>query len=153
MQERRERLAGRAPVQALERTVVEHAVDPPHLLVEDGVERAAPGQDLAHDAVAVLVRPALPGMVRLREVDLDPERLLELLEEGELLAVVERSGLQHVLRDPGRHPDDRRHHAVALLRRDAGDEREARHALDQCREMPRAAQPVDAAFAATRERA
>ena len=37
MQERRERLAGRAPVQALERTVVEHAVDPPHLLVEDGV--------------------------------------------------------------------------------------------------------------------
>ena len=88
MQERRERLAGRAPVPALERTVVEHAVDPPHLLVEDGVERAALGQDLAHDAVAVLVRPALPGMVRLREVDLDPERLLELLEEGELLAVV-----------------------------------------------------------------
>ena len=51
MQERRERLAGRAPVQALERTVVEHAVDPPHLLVEAGVERTAPGQDLAHDAV------------------------------------------------------------------------------------------------------
>ena len=60
MQERRERLAGRAPVQALERTVVEYAVDPPHLLVEDGVERTALGQDLAHDAVAVLVRPALP---------------------------------------------------------------------------------------------
>ena len=30
VQERCERLAGRAPVQALERTVVEHAVDPPH---------------------------------------------------------------------------------------------------------------------------
>ena len=59
VQERRERLAGRAPVQALERTVVEYAVDPPHLLVEDGVERTALGQDLAHDAVAVLVRPAL----------------------------------------------------------------------------------------------
>ena len=59
---------------ALERTVVEHAVDPPHLLVEDGVERTAPGQDLAHDAVAVLVRPALPRVIRLREVDLDPER-------------------------------------------------------------------------------
>ena len=66
MQERGERLAVRAPVQALERTVIEHAVDPPHLLVEDGVERAAIGQDLAHDAVAVLVRPPLPGMVRLR---------------------------------------------------------------------------------------
>ena len=88
MQKRRERLAGRAPVQALERTVVEHAVDPPHLLVQDGVERTAPGQDLAHDAVSVLVRPALPRMVRLREVDLDPERLIELLEEVELLAVV-----------------------------------------------------------------
>ena len=73
MQEHRERLAGRAPVQALERMVVEHAVDPPHLLVEDGVEWTVLGQDLAHDAVAVLVRPALPGMVRLREVDLDPE--------------------------------------------------------------------------------
>ena len=35
MQERRVRLAGRAPAQALERTVVEHAVDSPHLLVED----------------------------------------------------------------------------------------------------------------------
>ena len=46
MQERRERLAGRAPVQALERAVVEHAVDPPHLLVEDGVERAALGRIL-----------------------------------------------------------------------------------------------------------
>ena len=32
VQERRERLAGRAPVQALERAVVEHAVDPTHLL-------------------------------------------------------------------------------------------------------------------------
>ena len=29
VQERRERLAGRAPVPALERTVAEHAVDPP----------------------------------------------------------------------------------------------------------------------------
>lgn len=38
MQERRERLAGRAPVRALERAVVEHAVDPPHLLVEKGDE-------------------------------------------------------------------------------------------------------------------
>ena len=83
MQERRERLAGRAPVQALERTVVEHAVNPPHLPVEDCVERTALGQDLAHDAVAALVRPALSRVVRLREVDLDPERLLELLEEGE----------------------------------------------------------------------
>ena len=60
VKERRERLAGRAPVQALERTVVEHAVDPPHLLVEDGVERTALGQDLAHAAVAVLVRVHLP---------------------------------------------------------------------------------------------
>lgn len=100
VQKRRVRLAGRTPVHALERAVVEHAVDPPHLLVEDGVERAALGQDLAHDAVAVLVRPALPRVVRLREIDLDPERLLELLEEGERLAVVERAGLQHVLRDP-----------------------------------------------------
>ena len=56
MQERHERLAGRAPVQALERAVVEQAVDPPHLLVEDGVERTALGQDLAHDAVAALVQ-------------------------------------------------------------------------------------------------
>ena len=87
MQERYERLAGRAPFQALERAVVEHAVDPPHLLVEGGVERTAPGQDLAHDAVAVLVRPALPRVVRLHEVDLDPERLIELLEEVELLAL------------------------------------------------------------------
>lgn len=84
MQERCERIAGRAPVQALERTVVEHAVDPPHLLVENGVERTALGQELAHDAVAVLFRPALPRVVRLREVDLDPERLLELLEEAVL---------------------------------------------------------------------
>ena len=38
VQERRERLAGRAPVQALERTVVEHAVEPPHLLVEKGIK-------------------------------------------------------------------------------------------------------------------
>ena len=58
VQERRERLAGRAPVQALERAVVEPAVDPPHLLIEDGVERTLLGQDLAHDAVAVLVHPA-----------------------------------------------------------------------------------------------
>ena len=99
MQERRERLAGRAPVQALERAVVEHAVDPPHLLVEDGVERTALGQDLAHDAVAVLVRPTLPGMVRLREIALDSECLFELLEEGELLALVECQGLQHALGD------------------------------------------------------
>ena len=56
VQERRERPAGRAPVQALERTVIEHAVNPPHLPVEDGVERTALGQDLAHDAVAVLLR-------------------------------------------------------------------------------------------------
>ena len=100
MQKRRERLAGRAPVQALERSVVEHPVDPLHLLGENGVERAALGQDLAHDAVAVLVRPPLPRVVRLREVDLDPKRLLELLEEGELLAVVERAGLRRPGWDP-----------------------------------------------------
>ena len=52
MQERRERLAGRAPVPALERTVVEHAIDPPHLPVEDGVERTAHGQDLLRQAPA-----------------------------------------------------------------------------------------------------
>ena len=64
-------------------------VDPLHLLVEDDVERTALGQDLAHNAVAVLVRPPLPRVVRLRKVDLDPKRLLELLEEGKLLAIVD----------------------------------------------------------------
>ena len=100
MQERRERLAGRAPVQALERAVVEHAVDPPHLLVEDGVERAALGQDLAHDAVAVLVRPALRGL----RGDARAGHALGLLVPAAFLALVPfqltRDGRNRVA-DPG----------------------------------------------------
>ena len=56
----RERLPGRAPVQALEGAVVEQAVDPAHLLPGDVVERTPLGQDFPDDAVAVLVRPPFP---------------------------------------------------------------------------------------------
>src|SRR5574344_1658317 len=77
VQERHEGLARRPPVEALHRPVVEHVVDPAHLLVQDGVERTSLRQHPAHDPVAVLARPALPRMVRLREVDLETERLLE----------------------------------------------------------------------------
>lgn len=59
-EQRRERLSRRAPVEALERTVVEHVVDPTHLLLGDVAERPALGQDLPDDTVAVLVRPPFP---------------------------------------------------------------------------------------------
>ena len=142
-QERREGLPRRPPAEALHRPVVEHVVDPAHLLVRDGVERAALRQDPAHDPVAVLVRPAFPRVVRLGKVDLDAEGLFELPEERELLPVVECAGLQHALREARQHPDDRGHHAAGLLGRHAGDKREPRHALGDRDQVPRAVEPVD----------
>ena len=55
-----ERLAGRPPVEASERSVVEEVVYAAHLLLKDPVEVASLGQDFADNPVAVLVRPALP---------------------------------------------------------------------------------------------
>ena len=50
-----ERLARRTPVEALERPVVEEVVYSAHLLVEDGVEVASLGENLADDPVAASV--------------------------------------------------------------------------------------------------
>lgn len=74
-QERREDLLRRPPAEALHRPVVEHVVDPAHLLVQDGVERTSLRQAPTHDSVAVLVRPAFPRVVRLGKVTLDAEGL------------------------------------------------------------------------------
>ena len=82
------RFARGTPVETLHRTVVEQAVDPLQLGVENVLERAALRKDHPHDPVAVLVRATLPRMIGLGEVDLQPERLFELAELRELLAVV-----------------------------------------------------------------
>lgn len=85
VQQRIERFARNAPVEAPERTVVQQGVDPLQFRVENVIERASLRQHHADDAVAVLVRPQLPRMVGLREVDLETECLPELLEpEGDL---------------------------------------------------------------------
>lgn len=59
-EEFRKRLPGRAPVEAPKRAVVEHVVDPAHLLLGDVAERPPLGQDFPDDTVAVLVRPPFP---------------------------------------------------------------------------------------------
>ena len=56
----REHFARSAPVQAFERTVVEHVVDPLELLVGQVIEGAAFRKDFAHDAVTVFVGTAFP---------------------------------------------------------------------------------------------
>lgn len=142
-QQRVVRFAGRTPVETLHRTVVEQVVDPLQLGIEDVLERASLRKNHPHDPVAVLVRAALPRVVGLGEVDLQPERLFELAELRELLAVVECQGLQHALGNGSEHPDDRGGHDGRLLRRNAGDEREARHPLDQRDEVARPLEPVD----------
>ena len=89
-QERHEGLSRRAPVEALHRTVVQHPVDALDLLVEDVVERTSLRKNFTHDAVPVLVRPPLPGMIRFCEVDLDAfARVIRLDAEEELDAVVD----------------------------------------------------------------
>ena len=53
-----------------------------------------------NETMSISSDPSRPsGMVRLREIALDSECLFELLEEGELLALVECQGLQHALGD------------------------------------------------------
>ena len=88
LEARHEHLARSAPSEAPERTVVEHAVDPAHLLVRDRVEAASLRQHLADDAVAVLVRAALPRVVGLGEEHAQPQLVHEDIELRELLAVV-----------------------------------------------------------------
>ena len=74
---------------------------------------------------------------------LDAERLLDRLEQGELLAIVECQRLEKAIRERCEKPDhDARHH-VRLLRRGIVDEREARHALGKRDEVSRPLQPVD----------
>ena len=142
-EEFRERLAGRAPVQAPERAVVEHAVDPAHLLPGDVVERPPLGQDLPDDAVAVLARPPFPWVVGLREVHLDAGRLPDPPELRELLAVVEREGVQKALRKSREQADDRGGDPVRPLRRGAGEQHEARLAPRERDEVARAREAVD----------
>ena len=73
----REHLARRPPPEASQRPVVEQAVDALHLLLGDVVEPAAFRQDDPNDAVAVLVRPPLPRVVRLREEDGESDRRVQ----------------------------------------------------------------------------
>src|SRR5574344_653876 len=147
----REHLARRPPPEASQRPVVEQAVDALHLLLGDVVEPAAFRQDDPNDAVAVLVRPPLPRVVRLREEDVEAAIPHEHLELRILLAVVKRQGLHHLPRQIPQQRLEHGHDGIRLLGRRIPHQREARHALDYRDEVPRAAQPVDeAALTVTR---
>ena len=82
-------------------------------------------------------------MVGLREVHFDAERLLDLPELRELLAVVERQGLQEPLRQRREKPDHCARNRIRLLRRGICEEHESRHALGQRDEVSRSLQSVD----------
>lgn len=82
-------------------------------------------------------------MAGLREVHFDAERLLDLLELRELLAVVERQGLQKSLRQRREKSDYGARNRICLLRRGICEEHESRHALGQRDEVASSSQAVD----------
>ena len=88
-------------------------------------------EELSEQAVGVLVRPTLPGALRMREVDLDPGRLGEEPMLGHLLAPVIGQRAAHLLRQ-GAHlagegaPDAR---GIFCLQRD--EQRRPCRALNQ----------------------
>src|SRR5574344_1163980 len=127
----REHLARRPPPEASQRPVVEQAVDALNLLLGDVVEPAAFRQDDPNDAVAVLVSPPLPRVVRLREEDVEAAIPHEHLELRILLAVVKRQGLHHLPRQIPQQRLEHGHDGIRLLGRRIPHQREARHALDE----------------------
>src|SRR5690606_833664 len=76
-----ERLAG---------TAVERVLDHGQLRAADDAQIGALGQVLAEQAVGVLVAAALPGRVRVAEVDRDPRTRRELGVLGHLRTLVPR---------------------------------------------------------------
>ena len=74
--------------QALSRPVIESIHDVVHLLLRQGIQRPALGHILANQPVGILVEPALPRMVRMREIHRRLQRLADGRMVGKLLAVV-----------------------------------------------------------------
>src|SRR5680860_398534 len=71
MQQFVESFKGCFPVQHFSGTAVEQLLNPFDLVVTDLAEVCAFGIELADEAIGVLVGAALPGAMRMREVDLD----------------------------------------------------------------------------------
>ena len=75
------------------------------MLLRDGSEITALGEEKAQDAISVLVRPTLPRLVRLSEVDHGVQLLLQFPELGEFRAIVQTDAVN---RKALEHPADHR---------------------------------------------
>ena len=88
-------------------------------------------EELPEQAIRVLVGAALPGTLRMREVDLDAGRLSEEPVLGHLLAPVVGQRAAHLLRQRTHLAGEGPAHAGRILRLQGHQERGARRALNQ----------------------
>lgn len=94
-------LVRRPVAQPLARPAVQLIVHHADLLVADVVRGPPLREVLPQEPVGVLVGPALPGVVRQREVELHAQRPGGLRVPGELLAAVGRDAAERVARQRG----------------------------------------------------
>ena len=106
----KEDLSRRSPTKAFPRSGVDQRHDRVYVLLRDGPEITALGEEKAQEAVGVLVRPTLPRLVRLSKVDHGVQRLLQGPELGELRAIVQADAMD---RKALEHPAD---HCLRQLR-------------------------------------
>jgi hypothetical protein len=92
LEARGENFVGSSIAEAFSRTVVEKLLHLAELMLRKTGQVRALGEELADQAVGVLVPAALPRTVRLGEVDLQCGFHLQLLMFGKLLAVVQGEG-------------------------------------------------------------
>ena len=85
----KENIHRRKPAQTLARARVDEINDILQLLISDGEEIAALGEEEAKQAVDILIGAALPRGVRLGKEDRCLESFLNLPEPGELSTVIE----------------------------------------------------------------
>ena len=79
---------GRPVVEAFARSMIDVPCGIGKVLFRDGGEVAALWEVLSQEAVGVLICPALPGRIRIGEVDGEAGLLLDAFEAGKLLSVV-----------------------------------------------------------------